>query len=286
MAVISNTVAVVRRWNKTLLMLYITIAGLIPIPVLADLVLTAPPRETPEAGKAIYSPLAEYLTKFLGEPVIYEHPIDWKRYEKKMKNDEYDFVFDGPHFAAWRIESKLAAPLVKLPGSLRFVLVTKKSNNGINEIKHLVGKTVCTLPSPNLGALTLFSMFPQPARQPEYNLVQGGFKSVAAALDRGECDAAILRDGYYFKKTDAAFRLATKVLQHSKELTNQGITVSQRINSQTREKLRDSLLNGAGKLALKPILNRFYSNANRFMPAQPADYENLNLLHDNLIFGW
>ena len=286
MAVKSDVLTVIRRWSKTLLMLYIACASLIPVSAFADFVLTAPPRETPEAGKAIYAPLAEYLTKFLGEPVIYEHPIDWKHYEKKMKNDEYDFVFDGPHFAAWRIESKLASPLVKLPGSLRFVLVTKKSNNGINEIKHLFGKTVCTLPSPNLGALTLFSMFPQPARQPEYNMVKGGFKNVAAALDRGECDAAILRDSFYFNKTDPAFRQTTKVLQHSKELTNQGITVSQRINIHTRERLKDSLLNGEGKLALKPILNRFYGKANRFMPAQPADYKNLNLLHDNLIFGW
>ena len=94
----------------------------------ADLILTAPPRETPEAGHAVYAPLARYLSVLLGEPVIYEHPINWKRYEKKMRNDEYDIIFDGPHFAAWRIESLLAKPLIKLPGSLRFVLVVKKSD--------------------------------------------------------------------------------------------------------------------------------------------------------------
>ena len=71
----------------------------------ADLILTAPPRETPEDGHVVYAPLAEYLSQFLGESVIYEHPINWKEYEKRMKNDEYDIIFDGPHFAAWRIET-------------------------------------------------------------------------------------------------------------------------------------------------------------------------------------
>jgi hypothetical protein len=133
----------------------------------ADLVLTAPPRETPEAGHTVYAPLADYLSVLLGEPVIYEHPINWKRYEKKMKNDEYDIIFDGPHFAAWRIETLLAKPLIKLPGSLRFVLVVKKLDIGMITTKDMIGKTICTLPAPNLGALTLYSMFPHPPPQPE-----------------------------------------------------------------------------------------------------------------------
>ena len=252
----------------------------------ADLILTAPPRETPEAGKIVYAPLAEYLSLFLGEPVIYEHPLNWKRYEKKMKNDEYDFIFDGPHFAAWRIETLLAKPLIKLPGTLRFVLVVKNSQQDIRKLDDLIGKTICTLPAPNLGALTLFSMYPYPARQPEYKLIKGGFKEISQAFEANKCEGAILRSSYYFKKADRYFRDSTRIIKRSKGLTNQGITVSRRVNTVDFEKLINNLLRGKGKLALKPILERFYSRANTFIPASSGDYQNQNLLRDTVIYGW
>lgn len=252
----------------------------------ADLILTAPPRETPEAGKTVYTPLAKYLSQFLGEPVIYEHPLNWKRYEQKMKNDEYDIIFDGPHFAAWRIESLLAKPLIKLPGALRFVLIVKKSEKELKTTTDLIGKTICTLPAPNLGALTLYSMFPYPARQPEYRLITGGFREISKAFTAGECDGAILRSSYYFKKADQLFRETTRVLKRSKGLTNQGITISRRIGPEQHQKLVNTLIRGEGKLALKPILDRFYSKANTFIPASSIDYHDHNLLRDTVIYGW
>lgn len=252
----------------------------------ADLILTAPPRETPEDGKDVYSPLAKYLSQFLGEPVIYEHPLSWKRYEKKMKNDEYDIIFDGPHFAAWRIETLLAKPLIKLPGALRFVLVVKKSDNRYRKPSDLIGKTICTLPAPNLGALTLYSMFPYPARQPEYQLIKGGFREISHSFSAGECDGAILRSSYYYKKTDQLFRDTTRVIKRSKGLTNQGITISRRVSDDYYKKLIDSLVRGEGRLALRPILDRFYSKANAFVPASNLDYKNHNLLRDTVIYGW
>lgn len=252
----------------------------------ADLILTAPPRETPEAGKIVYAPLASYLSKYLGETVIYEHPLNWKIYERKMKNDEYDIIFDGPHFAAWRIETHLAKPLIKLPGALKFVLVAKKSDEAIHSTSDMFGKTICTLPAPNLGALTLFSMFPYPARQPEYRLIKGGFKEVANAFIHGQCDGAILRSSFYYKKADQLFRDATRVVKRSQGLTNQGITISRRVHPDSYQKLVNNLIKGEGRIALKPILERFYSKANAFIPAKDGDYQNLNLLHDTLIYGW
>lgn len=252
----------------------------------ADLILTAPPRETPEDGHVVYAPLAEYLSQFLGEPVIYEHPVNWKQYEKRMKNDEYDIIFDGPHFAAWRIETLLAKPLIKLPGALRFVLVVKKSDGSVRKISDMIGKTICTLPSPNLGALTLFSMFPYPARQPEYHLIKGGFKEIGKAFSDGKCEGAILRSSYYFKKTDRLFRESTRIIKRSKGLTNQGITISRRVSQTNFQKLVNTLIRGDGKLALKPILERFYSSANAFIPASSGDYHDHNLLRDTIIYGW
>jgi len=64
----------------------------------AELVLSAPPRESFKAGNKLYGPLAEHLTKLLGQKVTYKHPENWLHYQRELRNDVYDIVFDGPHF--------------------------------------------------------------------------------------------------------------------------------------------------------------------------------------------
>lgn len=272
--------------QQTLIIIVFIVSTFALNTALADLTLSAPPRETPEAGEKVYKPLADYLTKVLGEKVVYEHPINWKNYETKMKKDEYDIVFDGPHFAAWRIAALSARPLVKLPGELNFVLIVKHTDFDNLKPRNLVGKRVCTLPSPNLGALTLFSMFPHPARQPDYVIIKGGFPDVAEALEQDRCDGAILRAKYYDKKASKEFRKSTRVVKRSKGYTNQGITVSSRIPPAYDKLLINSLTVGDGQNAAKNLFKRFVGKSGRFIRAEKKEYESENLLVDNAIFGW
>ena len=253
----------------------------------ADLILTAPPRESAEIGKKVYAPLAKGLSRILKQRVIYQHPQDWRAYEKDMKKDKFDIIFDGPHFAAWRIESLRARPLVKLGGNLRFVLVTLRTEFAVQHAEHLIGLPVCTLPSPNLGALSLFAMFPHPARQPEYRIItHGGFKEVANALQRGECTAAILRSSYYYKKASNDFRDQTRVIERSSAMTNQGITLSKRVSPKMDKAITEYLTSKSSADALKPLLERFTNSQGHFTASNKSDYEGQNLLRDNVIFGW
>ncbi len=254
--------------------------------LLADYVLTAPPRESPQDGEKVYQPLAAYLSKILGETVVYQHPLTWRNYERRMRNDEFDFVFDGPHFAAWRIESLAARPLVRLPGELQFVLVVNRDDKNLQRIEDLYGRTICTLPAPNLGALSLFSMFPNPVRQPEYHIVNGGFPEAVKAFKSGLCNAVILRRGFYFNNADATFRDSTRVLKKSVAITNQGITVSWRIKVEMKEKILRALSQPEGLKALEPITTRFADNKSKFVPSTEQDYADLNLLRENSVFGW
>ena len=66
--------------------------------VRADLVLTVPPREDFDKGYIQYGPLAEYLSDVIGEKVTYKHPKGWLYYQRDMRANKYDIVFDGPHF--------------------------------------------------------------------------------------------------------------------------------------------------------------------------------------------
>lgn len=254
--------------------------------VSAELILSAPPRESIDAGKKLYEPLAESLSKLTGEKVVYQHPVDWHNYQKRLQNDEFDIVFDGPHFAAWRVSSLKAKPLVRLPGNLRFVLVILDEEKDITEPKHLIGKAVCTLPSPNLGALTLYSMFPNPVIQPDFRQVSGGFNQVTKKLLAGECRGAILRSSFFYKKLPDEQREFIRVLKESAPIINQGITVSARVGQVARSKMLKALTTSKGKQAMRPILDRFAHKANAFVPARKEEYVGKNLLYDNMVFGW
>lgn len=105
-----------------------------------DLILSAPPRETPDEGMKLYGPVADHLSKLLGVSVKYEHPTNWLKYQREMRKDTYDIIFDGPHFISWRIEHLGHEALIKLPGQLQFNLVAMKDNQGIKQSKDLIGK--------------------------------------------------------------------------------------------------------------------------------------------------
>lgn len=275
-----------KRIRIIVLPLFLTTGFLVQNSVLADLILSAPPRESVEAGKKLYEPLAESLSQLTGEKVIYQHPENWHNYQKRLQNDEFDIVFDGPHFAAWRMSSLKAKPLVRLPGNLRFVLVVMEEDRKITEPKHLVGKTVCTLPSPNLGALTLYSMYPNPVLQPEFRQVSGGFKQVTKELLAGKCRGAILRSSFFYKKLPDNERDSILVIKESAPIINQGITVSTRVGQESQSKMLKALTTSKGKQAMRPILDRFSAEANTFIPARDEEYVGKNLLYDNTVFGW
>ncbi len=278
--------SVYKRTRIVVLSLFLSTGFLVQNTVSADLILTAPPRESVEDGKKLYEPLAETLSQLTGEKVIYQHPVDWHNYQKRLQNDEFDIVFDGPHFAAWRMSSLKAKPLVRLPGNLRFVLVIRGEDKEITEPKHLVGKTICTLPSPNLGALTLYSMFPNPVLQPEFRQVSGGFKRVTKKLLAGECRGAILRSSFFYKKLPENERDSMLVLKKSDPIINQGITVSTRVGQKSQSKMLKALTTSRGKQAMGAILDRFSGEANAFVPARDEEYVGKNLLYDNTVFGW
>ena len=252
----------------------------------AEYLFTAPPRETPEQGEAVYGPLAAEISRIINAKVTYQHPGNWIAYRKKVQSGQYDFIFDGPHFAAWRLQNLEVEPLVKLPGSLSFVLVSDYKNDTIKSKDDLVSKKICTLPSPNLGTLSAYSMYPNQVRQPKFVMLKGGFKNVAKGFQSGKCDAALLRESFFKHGLDDKSRRSLKVLEASKQLTNQGITISKRINEQKQKEIRDFLTSEKGVQISKPLLKRFSKGDQRFIPAQHNDYQGHNLLVENMIFGW
>ncbi|NOX44064.1 MAG: phosphate/phosphite/phosphonate ABC transporter substrate-binding protein [Gammaproteobacteria bacterium] len=254
----------------------------------ADLILAAPPRESLEAGNKLYGPLAKHLTELLGEKVTYAHPDNWLHYQRELRNDVYDVVFDGPHFVSWRIKHLKHSVLVKLPGTLEFYIIAKKANNRINKLKDLIGKKICGVSPPNLGTMTVIEQFRNPVRQPDILPVrEGGFGQVAKVFSSGACDAAVLRSNFYNKKLTDEARASTKKLFSSTPLPNQAISVSSRLTIENKNKIVQSLTDGEGLEITRDIVKRFGGKkANSFIVANQKEYMKQVDLLEGVVFGW
>lgn len=256
-------------------------------PINAELILTAPPRENPETGEKLYGPLAKHLSELLGEKVTYVHPNNWLEYQRDLRKDAYDIIFDGPHFVSWRMSHLKHDVLVKLPGTLEFVVIVNADDNEVKDVKDLIGKKICGIPPPNLATLTVIEQFPNPVRQPVIWGVDGGYMDVFRAFISGQCRAAVFRSTFFEKKLTEQDRTNTRVLFRSKALPNQAISVSSRVNSDAKNKIIKSLTAGNGMIATKSISRRFGGQqAKPFISASKEEYEQHTQLLEGIVFGW
>ena len=250
----------------------------------AELIFSAPPREDANKGMETYGPLVNYLSFVIGEPVTYEHPNGWAEYANNMRNGHYDIVFDAPHFGAWRMKNISHQPVVRLPGSLGFVIVAKKSEREIHKIKDLLSIKICALASPNLGTVTFYNMLENPIYQPRMHEVTGGFKGVYNALKEGKCSAAILRDSFYYHM-DPREKDQLQVVTASKPIPNQTITVSQRLHAK-KNLIARKLVSIEGKKAAANLIKRFGNNQDNLLMVQSSEIADLDNLLTGVVWGW
>lgn len=253
----------------------------------ADLILSSPPRETAAAAAKLYGPLADYLTRVLGKKVRYQYPQNWLRYQRSIKNNDYDIVFDGPHFAAWRIKHFHHTPVVKLPGSLRFYFVAKADDKLVTHPRDLAAKKVCSIPPPNLNSLMLLARLDGPAREPILKGVRGGMKKVYLALMHDDCVAAVMRTSFFHKKLSKEQQAGLKIIYTSDAVPNQVITVSDRVSKEDIDKVKRALLSEDGSRVAQKILHRFAGKkTNAFVAVKAGEYDGYNDLLEGVILGW
>lgn len=256
-----------------------------PLALKAELLFTAPPREKPAAGKQLYGPIAESLSVMLGEKVVYQHPRDWLTYSMRMRRGDYDLIFDGPQFAAWRIEHIQHVPLVKLKGHLGFYVITRK-DSGLNNIQDLVAKKICGLASPNLATISMLRQFTNPVRQPLFVETKGGMKGIFNKLKSGKCVAAVMRDSFYQNKLPDNVHSEYKIIWKSRHMPNQTITASKRIPEQLREQIKASLTTAKGAQGASGLFKRFSKNSKQFIVSKKTEYHDLNKLLEGVVWGW
>lgn len=232
------------------------------------LVFSAPPRESAAEGNATYGPVAEYLSQALGKPVVYKHSDNWLTYQTEMQKGSYDIVFDGPHFTGWRINKMQHTPLVKFPGEHLFVVVVKKDDARVTDIKQLSGRPVCGMASPNLGTLTLLNQFDNPARQPVV-MNTSGWDNIYKGLVSGRCAGAVLPLSNLQKYDKAG--AYTRVVYRGSAMPNQAFSAGPRVSPQDQIKIKQALLSKQADNATAQV-RQVYAMDHALVPATREEY--------------
>ncbi len=251
----------------------------------ATYILSAPPRETPEKGAAMYQPLADLLSEVLAEPVRYQHPGNWGQYARDVQNGNYDIVFDGPHFASWRMVNIQHTPLVTLAGNLHFFVFARTSDSDINGLDDLKFGKVCAIASPNLTAVMVMAQF-DGVSSPNIIPAKGGMKGVFDRFAEGDCRAAVLRDDFVTKLDEEKLK-DIKPIFESPSYPNQGITVGPKVPTDKHNLLIEALTSERGKKAAQALLERFGDpDKQYFIKVDPARFQGLNKLLEGVVWGW
>ena len=231
-------------------------------------VFSAPPRETAQAGAEMYGPIAEYLSAATGKKVVYRQPANWIAYQTEMRKGDYDLVFDGPHFNAWRASNLRHNILTKAPGEHSFVVVVKKDNDKFRELKQLNGRRICGMSPPNLGTLTVLNEFNNPARQPVIVNTEG-WDTIYSGMQAGQCVAAILTERNLAKLDPQG--AVTRVIFKAKTFPNQALSAGPRVSVEDQVKITRALISPNARNATAK-LREAYALSGDFMTAAKEEY--------------
>jgi len=247
-----------------------TVAGT-PAQAKSVLVLTSPPREKAEEGEQIYKPIAEYLSKVIGKPMIYKHPGTWGVYRTEMLNGAYDVVFDGGHFVGYRALKLNHTVVAKMPELQQFAIIVRKDEKVVN-VAELAGETFCAPPPPNQGALLALSQFDNPSRQPVIVPVTGNFwPGVYEGVTTGRCKGGVIVLANLEKLDKSG---ATKVIYKTPPQPNQAFTAGPRLTPEDQAKIAAALTSPEAGQATEKLRDRF-KVGDSFVAANNAEYVGL-----------
>lgn len=231
-------------------------------------VISAPPYETAQAAAETYAPLAEYLSRVTGKQVVYRHPANWIAYQAEMRRGDYDLVFDGPHFNAWRVAHLRHNILVKAPGDHHFVVVVKKDNTKVQELKQLVGRAICGMSPPDLATLAVLKEFDNPMRQPIIRNTES-WDAIYTQMQTGGCAAAIL-PAANLARFDASGNRSRAIFT-ARGYPGQALSAGPRVSAEDQAQIARALISPEARRATQKLRD-LYALSGDFQPAGKDEY--------------
>jgi hypothetical protein len=179
-----------------------------------------------------------------------------------QRRADYHLVMDGAHFTDYRVKRLGYHVLAKAAGVLSFSIVTAPGTLVV-DLEDLMGQPVATLPSPNLSALRLLALFPDPIQTPDLLEVASTESAVATVL-AGEALAAVVPTAVI---DDHPELNVVVVMEQTPRLA---ISAAPSIDATTRERIRQALLDSSRKPSGREMLAN--TRLGRFEPATERAY--------------
>jgi phosphonate transport system substrate-binding protein len=225
--------------------------------------LAVPPFLPQAEMKAEYTKMTDYLGKSIGAPIELVTNSTYLGYwEATRKGAGYELVFDNAPMIDFLVQRQNYTVLAKIAGVVSQSLVTR-SDVAILDPQELLGKPVATIASPNLSALTLFQMFPNPMRLPDFKYANNAREAIDMVL-KGKVAAALV-------PTPIAIQYDNlNVVTTSKQLPHLAVAAAPTVPAEVQAKIRQALLQAGKTPEGRAMLEML--NTNGFEAASNATY--------------
>ena len=112
-----------------------------------------------DQAEFVYEPLKNWLEKKTGYKVNIESANNYYFYWRSAKNNLPEFTLDASHIAAYRMQEKNYIPLARQQEDVSYHLISNfEPADGQSIGEFLVGESVVTLPTPNMGSILFLPM--------------------------------------------------------------------------------------------------------------------------------
>jgi len=192
----------------------------------------------------------------------------WHPYQQGIRQGRRGIFFAAPHFASWLVNTHKFDPALRLSGKSQYVIVARRADSEIFEVRDLANKTVCTDATMDLSFLLVRESMTRSLLSAKTLRVQ----NVAETMKRNrlDCDAFslsehllqpfLLEDPFQFIR-----------LQQSDEYSNYAYLLNPEVPATTKRALRKFLVSKKAKNILQPMY-RLFSEEPTIVSAKSSNY--------------
>jgi len=223
-----------------------------------------------------FSPLTQYLSKYLDTPIRIETAPDFEEFSRRtLESQRYDILYTAPHFfpqASSKAGYRLIAS-VDSPGMSAVIVVPKQSP--IHNISDLAGKKLATVHATSLATLLVRRHLTSKGINPDTELemiVTPTHNASLLSSYHGITDASALMQPPY-KATNKQVRDSMRIIATTESAPHIPISVSPKLNKGCAAEISNLLINMSSTTEGKSVLKHIRFPG--FKQGQAEDYEKI-----------
>ena len=228
-----------------------------------ELQLLIQPALSQENTRQYYSSLVDYIGNVTGlevEIVVADNYL--AHWNAVRKGNAYDLILDAAHFTDYRIKNFNYEVLAKAPAAMSFSFITRRGTS-FPDKDGLLTKNIATTPSPSLGGVQLYQMYPNPARQPRIIEVKN-YAEAIAKVKSGKAFSALVPTPMVRGDRDI------NTVEATQSVPQIALSASPGLSKSIKDRIRTALLNAGSSRQGQKMLAQI--NLTDFESATPSTY--------------